>query len=91
MPAEHGEHKGHGNVPGCAKIPYPNLIAAELALRAIKQRCENRGQKAPTGAYLCGPCRRWHLTSKSASQTPPWRKRTDPAVPAGEPGRSVPG
>ena len=33
-----------------------------------------RGLKAPTGAYLCGPCKRWHLTSKSPTQTPPWVK-----------------
>ena len=77
-------------MPGCAKIPYPTRFAAELALRAIKQRCENSGQKAPTGAYLCGPCRRWHLTSKSTSQIPPWAKRPASAAPAEEPGRPVP-
>jgi hypothetical protein len=37
-----------------------------------------RGRKVPTGAYLCRSCNRWHLTSKSATQTPPWAKVKPP-------------
>lgn len=56
----------------CEKLPYLTQLQAELALRAIARRARERGRRGPTGSYLCRPCRRWHLTSKSKSQRPPW-------------------
>lgn len=56
----------------CSKIPYSSLALACLALRAIQRRSEVRGRKSPSGAYFCGPCRRWHLTSKSPTRVPDW-------------------
>lgn len=57
----------------CDKKPYPTQLQATLALRAIARRARQRGRPEPTGTYLCH-CRRWHLTSKSNSQKPPWAK-----------------
>lgn len=56
----------------CDKKPYPTQWRAEVALRACARRARQRGRPEPTGTYLCRHCRRWHLTSKSKSQTPPW-------------------
>ena len=58
----------------CSKIPYSSYTAATIALRAIRRKKIARGLKSPTGAYLCPSCKRWHLTSKSPTQTPPWEK-----------------
>lgn len=57
----------------CTKRPYATQLQADLAMRAIARRPRQRGRPEPTGSYLCS-CRRWHLTSKSKSQTPPWAK-----------------
>jgi len=63
-------------VSDCHKKSYPSLALALLALQRIKERSLDRGRKQPTGAYLCPQCRgQWHLTSKSPTQKPPWRKR----------------
>lgn len=59
---------------GCQKIPYKSCTAATIAMRAIRRKKAARGLKVPTGAYFCGTCRCWHLTSKSPTQTPPWEK-----------------
>jgi hypothetical protein len=58
----------------CMKKPYTDLVGAKTALRIIRQRSKRRDKPSPTGAYLCAACRRWHLTSKSGVQTPPWLK-----------------
>jgi hypothetical protein len=58
----------------CSKIPYRSCTEATLAMRAIRRKKTARGLNGPTGAYLCPTCKRWHLTSKSRTQTPPWQK-----------------
>ena len=58
----------------CSKIPFASRTKATIAMRAIRRKKTARGLKGPTGAYLCGPCKSWHLTSKSTTQTPPWEK-----------------
>lgn len=58
----------------CSKVRYANLPAAVVALRAIAKVRAPRGQTTPRGAYLCSPCRCWHLTAKRGIQTPPWAK-----------------
>ena len=51
-------------MPGCSKKPYPTLVVALQALRAIQESSQKRGRKSPRGAYLCSLCRgKWHLTS----------------------------
>ncbi len=60
---------------GCTKRRYDTRWVAGLALRAVQRKSEALGRKPPTGSYLCGSCRGWHLTSKSKSQVPPWAKR----------------
>jgi len=55
----------------CSKVRYPSQLHAELALAALRRNAERR----ETGSYLCSVCRRWHLTSKSRSQVPPWRRK----------------
>ena len=57
----------------CNKIPYQSQPQAELALKAIQKK--RRSTRRELGSYLCPDCRRWHLTSKSSSQVPPWLKR----------------
>ncbi|GAB3192062.1 hypothetical protein GCM10027261_03760 [Geodermatophilus arenarius] len=65
---------------GCLKKRYPSQVAALLALRAIQKRSPEAERKRPTGVYLCSQCRgQWHLTSKSASQSPPWQKACPPS------------
>ena len=58
----------------CSKIPYLTCRAATVAMRAIQRRYATQGLKGPTGAYLCGTCKRWHLTSRSGTQMPPWER-----------------
>jgi len=58
----------------CWKTPYDSCGEATAAMRAIKRRNTARGRKSPTGAYFGPTCKRWHLTSKSATRTPPWAK-----------------
>lgn len=58
----------------CTKRPYSTQLQAELAMRVIARRARLKGRPEPTGSYLCSHCHRWHLTSKSKSQTPPWAK-----------------
>lgn len=60
----------------CSKIPHSSLTLACLALRAIQRRSAVRGRTSPTGAYFCGPCRRWHLTSTSPTRMPQWLRPT---------------
>lgn len=63
----------------CSKVSYPTKIAAVLAIHAIQRRNAARDRKGPTGAYICSACKRWHLTSKSGTQTPPWERETSRA------------
>lgn len=56
----------------CKKTPYRTQLEAELALAALR-RAKRPGRRE-TGSYLCSACKRWHLTSKSSSQVPPWRR-----------------
>ena len=65
----------------CSKIPHSSVAVASLALRASQRRSAARGRKSPTGAYFCGPCHRWHPTSKSPARVP---ERPRPK-PTGEP------
>jgi hypothetical protein len=58
----------------CTKIPYASRNAATIAMRAIGRKKIARGLKGPIGAYFCGACKHWHLTSKSVTRTPPWEK-----------------
>jgi hypothetical protein len=58
----------------CSKQPYRTQWMALCAMRAIIRKRQGQDVKVPTGAYLCSECRRWHLTSKSGSQMPPWGK-----------------
>lgn len=62
----------------CSKVPCPSDWAAQLALHAIQGRDAGRGRKVPKGLYLCKSCGRWHLTSQSGVQTPPWAKGASP-------------
>lgn len=59
----------------CSKVPYPTQTMAMTALRGIVRKRRTSDRKVPTGTYFCSECRRWHLTSKSGHQTPPWRKQ----------------
>jgi hypothetical protein len=59
----------------CSKIPYPSHAAALLAMRGIARASRARGRTGPRGAYLCGSCRSWHLTSQAGMRKPPWEKR----------------
>jgi hypothetical protein len=58
----------------CSKIPYCSCNQATVAMRGIRRKYIAGGVKPPTGAYFCGTCKQWHLTSKSATRTPPWQK-----------------
>jgi hypothetical protein len=58
----------------CSKIRYPSRRTAIAAMLAIARKNRKRDRRCPTGTYLCGSCRSWHLTSKSGNQTPPWEK-----------------
>ena len=58
----------------CSKIPYDSRRDALITLRAISRAYARRGHQGPQGAYLCNPCRRWHLTSAKGVQTAPWMK-----------------
>jgi molybdenum cofactor biosynthesis enzyme MoaA len=58
----------------CSKISYVSRRTAVRAMRAIARSYANRGLVGPKGAYFCTSCRRWHLTSKTGVQTPPWDK-----------------
>lgn len=59
---------------GCTKIPYRNMTAAALALRAIQRKTAARGGSAPQGLYPCVQCHAWHLTSKPIAGHPWWVK-----------------
>lgn len=61
-------------MPECQKKPYPTLPAAVIALHAIRKAQVKRGRTGPTGAYWCRSCRQFHLTSKSSTRLPPWRR-----------------
>ena len=62
----------------CSKIPYNTLTLATKALHAIQRRSAARGLKSPTGAYVCGACGRWHLTSQTPTRVPRWLRRKPP-------------
>ncbi len=59
----------------CSKLPYPTQQAAIVALRGILRANRGRDRKLPTGTHLCSDCHRWHITSKSGHQVPPWKNR----------------
>jgi hypothetical protein len=58
----------------CDKQRYLTKPEALRALNMIFRRSRRKNRRAPTGAYFCGACRTWHLTSKSATQTAPWER-----------------
>ena len=60
----------------CSKLRYSTQwIALRANACAIAGDCQRRNRKFPTGTYLCGECRSWHLTSKSGNQIPPWERK----------------
>lgn len=74
VPDAVGPSKGlHSMHHSCNKVPYASQLDAELALAALRMKAHRR-ERRETGSYLCSACGRWHLTSKSPSQVPPWRK-----------------
>ena len=54
----------------CSKIPYPDHAAARQALRIVRRKNAKRGKPLPTTVHFCGPCRSWHLASKSRLSFP---------------------
>jgi len=62
----------------CSKIRYPSRRTAIAVMLAIARKNRKRDRKWPTGTYLCGSCRSWHLTSKSGNQIPPWEQERAP-------------
>jgi hypothetical protein len=64
---------------GCSKIPYPTVLAARLAMRAIQRRTVTRGGTTPQGVYPCPACHAWHLTSQQISGKAWWAKPRRPA------------
>lgn len=58
----------------CSKLPYLTQRMALRAMCAIVRKGQGKATKVPTGAYFCGECRCWHLTSKSGTQVPPWTR-----------------
>lgn len=59
----------------CSKIRHQRKQAALAALAAIQRSADARGSDGPRGAYWCGPCQSWHLTSKSATRPAPWERK----------------
>ena len=58
----------------CSKVRYPSLPDAQRALHIVARRARKVGTTGPIGAYLCPPCRCWHLTSKSPTRVPAWMR-----------------
>ena len=58
----------------CSKIPFASRTKATIAMSAIRRKKTARGLKGPTGAYLCGPCKSWHLTSGQQRRRRPGRR-----------------
>lgn len=51
----------------CAKIAYATKVEALLAMSALELMATAGDRPyAPTSAYQCPRCRRWHLTSRGA-------------------------
>lgn len=51
----------------CEKIAYATNVEALLAMSALELKATaGKRPYAPTRAYQCLRCRRWHLTSQSA-------------------------
>jgi hypothetical protein len=69
-------------VSECLKVSYCSRGEALFAMRVIARAYRRRGGTGPRGAYFCGSCRCWHLTSRVGVQTPPWEKgRREATVP----------
>ena len=58
----------------CKKRPYLSEWDAIAALRAIRRKSDGAAGRQVRGAYFCPACRVWHLTSKSKTRRPPWKK-----------------
>jgi len=54
----------------CGKVCYPSQATALEAARKIPP---NAAGLIQTGAYRCGKCKAWHLTSSVRTIRPRWR------------------